>query len=369
MQLFKERLTREWRFHQKLLKDIIDWTILLYAMIPTGAFLYFLYRETVLRGEFGFFVYIPIELFVLVLILLGSLGYMRTFIEPADRLFIIQHTREFTKLKRLAIYYSVIWQAGFITGILLLLSPVLFSYYELLAGDVLQLGLAMLLYFFLNRCIEWSHIHKWLQGPLGLLAAAGVSGIILYVPAIATFLLLAGLLLVLLFIEMRHIRSSAYFEKQLEHDLKAHTRWISRLFFFNNELKSMIKENHTVKAPWLLKGRLFQHADDAVAELLVKTLIRNKRYRWGYVRLVAITIPLYLALPFWADVLLLGFSYLMLTGWFESVMLEVKGHAMFTVLKLQDEQWNTSMKKLKAIFVAPVLLCMGLFVIIGFMLS
>lgn len=368
MQLFKERLKREWRFHLKLLKDIIDWTILLYAMIPAGAFLYFLYRETVLRGEFGFFVYIPIELFVFVLILFGGIGYMRTFIEPADRLFIIQHKQVFSRLKRFSIYYSVLWQSVFITGILLLLTPVLFGYYGLLAGDILQIGLAMLLYFSVNPCIEWSHLHKWLKGPFGLFVAACLSVMILYIPAVGTLLLVAALLLVLLFIEMRHIRSGAYFEKQLEHDLKAHTRWIGRLFFFNNELKSMIKEKHNVKAPRLLKGRLFQHADDAAAELLVKTLIRNKRYRWAYVRLVLVTVPLYLALPFWADVLLLGFSYFMLTGWLESVMYEVKGHAVFNVLKLQDEQWYSSMKRLKIIFVAPVILCMGLVVALGLML-
>ena len=100
----------------------------------------------------------------------------------------------------------------------------------------------------------------------------------------------------------------------------------------------------------------------------MKTIIRNKRYRWGYVRLVAITIPLYLVLPFWADVLLLGFSYFMLTGWLESVMHEVKGHAIFNVLKLQDEQWNASLKKIKAIFVAPVLLFMGAVVVLGLLI-
>lgn len=368
MQLFKERLIREWRFHTKLLKDVMDWTILLYAMIPAGAFIYFLYRETVLRGEFGFFVYIPIEFVIFVLILLGSVGYMRTFIEPADRLFIIQHPLIFTRLKRFSIYYSVVWQSLFITGMLLVLTPVLFIHYELMIGDVLQIGAAMLLYFCFNPCIEWSHLHKWIKGPAGLLVAACLSAVIVYVPEMGLVLLPAGLVLVLLFIEMRHVRSGAYFEKQLEHDLKAHTRWLGRLFFFNNELKSMIKEHHTVKAPRLFKGRLFKGPDDAVAELLVKTLVRNKRYRWSYVRLVLITIPLYLALPFWADLLLLGFSYFMLTGWLESVMYEVKGHAIFNVLKLQDEQWNTSMKRIKAIFVAPVLLCMGLVVVLGFLL-
>ena len=127
----------------------------------------------------------------------------------------------------------------------------------------------------------------------------------------------------------------------------------------------MMKEQHTVKAPRFLTGRLFKHA---ASELLVKTVIRNKRYRWDYVRLVAMTIPLYLALPLWADVLLLGFSYFMLTGWLESVMHEVKGHPVFTVLKLQDEQWNASLKKTKAVFVAPVLLFMGGVVVLGFLI-
>ena len=365
MQLFRERLIREWRLHMKLAKDVMDWTTFLYALIPTGAFLYFLYRETMLKGEFGFFAYIPVELLVVILIFLGGIGYMRTFIEAADRLFLIQHRHAFTMLKRLSVCYSIIWQTLYIVLGLLLLLPVLAHHYELPVGEIMLLGAAMLLFFLLNRCLEWSNLNRWFKDLAGLMVAVVLSIVVLYASGIGPFLIVPALILVLLFMDQRHIRTGVHFEKQLEYDLKAHTRWISRLFFFNNEVKSMMKEHHTVKAPRFLKGRLFKHA---ASELLLKTIIRNKRYRWGYIRLVAITIPLYLALPFWADVLLLGFSYFMLTGWLESVMYEVKGHAVFSVLKLQDEQWNASLKKTKAIFVVPVLLFMGGVVVLGILI-
>ena len=365
MQLFRERLMRGWRFQMKLARDVMDWTTFLYAIIPTGAFLYFLYRETMLKRAFGFFAYIPVELLVVILIFLGGAGYMRTFIETADRLFLIQHRHAFAMLKRLSVCYSIIWQTLYIVLSLLLLLPVLVHHYELPVREIMLLGATMLLFFLLSRLIEWSNLRKWFKDLAGLMAAVVLSIVVLYASGIAPFFIVPSLILVLLFMELRHIRTGAHFEKQLEHDLKAHTRWISRLFFFNNEVKSMMKEQHTVKAPRFLTGRLFKHA---ASELLVKTVIRNKRYRWDYVRLVAMTIPLYLALPLWADVLLLGFSYFMLTGWLESVMHEVKGHPVFTVLKLQDEQWNASLKKTKAVFVAPVLLFMGGVVVLGFLI-
>lgn len=166
------------------------------------------------------------------------------------------------------------------------------------------------------------------------------------------------------FYEKRHIRSNIYFDQQVNADREAYFRWQSRVFMVSAELKSMEPAKHTVKAPRFLKGRLFTKSNDAIAELMLKTLVRDKRYRWDYVRLVVVTIPLYFALPLWADMLLIIATYFMLNSWLGSVMNEIKAHTIFNVIHVREEAWNVSLQRLKNYFVNYVLIFISLIVLL-----
>ena len=188
---------------------------------------------------------------------------------------------------------------------------------------------------------------------------------VLYTNVFVVSLTVVLLVVSVLYYEKRHIRSNIYFEQQVNVEREAYFRWQGRIFMVSQELKSMEPAKHTLKAPRFLKGRLFTKSNDAIAEFVLKTLVRDKRYRWGYVRLVVVTIPVYAALPLWGDMLCIITTYFMLNSWLQSVMNEIKAHAIFNVIQVQEEAWNVSLQRIRHYFVNYVLIFISFIVLLS----
>lgn len=365
MTLFKTRVKQQWKFHLKLFRSVADWTTYIYLIIPSVLFLFYLYKETILQGEYGFITYISAPFFTFFLLSVARIGYLRTFVAAADRLFLIQHQRSFSQLKRYAFLYSVISQSLYITFFLLILSPVLQYYYHFTTLGIIQLACSMVLQFLLSKLIDFKSIHKWVKFIFQLLITAILASMVLYTNLFIVSLTVAFIVASVFHYEKRHIRSNMYFDQQVNTEREAYFRWQGRIFIVSPELKSMEPAKHTLKAPRFLKGSLFTKPNDAIAELMLKTLVRDKRYRWGYVRLVAVTIPVYVALPLWGDMLCIITTYFMLNSWLQSVMNEIKAHAIFNVIQVQEEAWNVSLQRIKNYFVNYVLIFIAFIVLLG----
>ncbi|MFF5994632.1 ABC transporter permease [Lysinibacillus sp. KU-BSD001] len=361
MALFKIRLLQQWRFHRKIFSSIADWTTYLYLFLPFGAFLFFLYKETILNGAYGFFHYVPAIPFIFLLLLLASVGYLRTFEEAADRLFLLQHQRTFRQLKRSAFMYSMFIQAVYMGLCLLALLPLLVHHYQFTTLAIGQIVCSMMLYFLVSKSF---HFYKWIKAIVQLLVGAGLTGMVVYASFSTVSITILFIFSCIVYYEKNHIRSNHYFDQYISVEREAYYRWQARIFMVNPELGSLMPEKHTLKAPRFFKGRLFKRSNDATSELMLKTLIRNKRYRWGYVQLVGITIPLYFILPLWADMTLLMLSYYMLNSWLVSVMQEIKGHAVFKVLTIKETVWHMSFQRIKSYAVNYVLFCIAIVIIL-----
>ena len=364
MTVFKARVKQQWKFHIKMFRSIADWTTYVYLIIPSMLFLFYLYKETILQGEYGFITYISAPFFIFFLLSVARIGYLRTFVAAADRLFLMQHQRSFSQLKRYAFSYSVVIQSLFVLFCLLILSPVLQYYYHLTTLGMIQLACSMVLQFLLSKMIDFTSIHKWMKFIIQLLITAILASMVLYTNLFIVSLTVAIIVASVVYYEKRHIRSNMYFDQQVNAEREAYFRWQGRIFIVSPELKSMEPAKHTLKAPRFLKGRLFMKSNDAMAELMLKALIRDKRYRWGYVQLIAVTIPVYAALPLWGDMLCIIMTYFMLNSWLQSVMNEIKGHAIFRVIQVHDEVWNVSYKRLKNYFVNYVLIFISVIVLL-----
>ena len=368
MTLFKERVTQQWKFHIKTFRSIADWTTYVYLIIPSMLFLFYLYKETILQGEYGFITYISAPMFIFFLLFVVRGGYLRTFIVVADRLFLMQHEQVFRKLKRNGFMYSILFQGLFITLSLLILSPILLYHYDFTTLGIIQLVCSMTLQFLLCKFIDFKNIHKWVKFVIQLLITAILASMVLHTNLFVVSLTVVLIVVCIFYYEKRHIRSNMYFEQQVNAEREAYFRWQGRVFTISPELKSMEPAKHTLKAPRFLKGRLFTKSNDPIAEFMLKSLVRDKRYRWGYVRLVVVTIPLYFILPLWGNIVLIIVSYFMLNSWLQSVMNEIKGHAIFRVIQVHDEAWNVSIKRLKNYFVNYVLIFISVIILLSIFL-
>ena len=253
MTLFKERVVQQWKFHLKTFRSIADRTTYIYLIIPSMLFLFYLYKETILQGEYGFITYISVPFFIFLLLSIARIGYLRTFVAAADRLFLIQHQRSFSQLKRYAFLYSVISQSLYITFFLLILSPVLQYYYHFNTLGIVQLACSMILQFSLSKLIDFKSIHKWLKFIIQLSITAILVSMVLYTNLFIVSLTVVFIVASVIYYEKRHIRSTMYFDQQVNTEREAYFRWQGRIFMVSQELKSMEPAKHTLKAP-LLEG-------------------------------------------------------------------------------------------------------------------
>jgi len=164
------------------------------------------------------------------------------------------------------------------------------------------------------------------------------------------------------------------FEKQLSLEYEMFYRWQSILFLASIELRSMAHDKSIRRKtePSYYKGRIFKKINDPLLELFLKTIIRNKRYRSGYLRLISLTVPFYIYFPWWGDLLLLVVSFFMLKSWLLSVVKELRGHPIFMVFLIENNQWRKSSESLITYLVkyvlAGIFICVLLANLIGLLI-
>jgi ABC-2 type transport system permease protein len=147
VRLFLIRLKNNGKEQFRVWNSVLDWTVWLYLVIPGLVIFGGLYRELWQRlPEWA--IDVPwTALYPVVIFVLMAFGRIRTYVEEADRLFLLQRPRWLQMLKRYGMFYSFLKQA------LVLLIP-----------------FAILLPFLIRaEGMEWEHIgaaylYAWLYG-------------------------------------------------------------------------------------------------------------------------------------------------------------------------------------------------------------
>lgn len=145
--LFLIRLKNNGKEQFRVWNSVLDWTVWLYLVIPGLVIFGGLYRELWQRvpewaTEVPWTALYPIVIFVLM-----AFGRIRTYVEEADRLFLLQRPRWLQTLKRYGMFYSFVMQA------LVLLIP-----FAILLPYLIKAG-----------GMEWEHVgvaylYAWLYG-------------------------------------------------------------------------------------------------------------------------------------------------------------------------------------------------------------
>lgn len=128
VKLFFRRLIDDWKFQYNVWKTVVDWTILLYILIPLAVVGI---RQYLLLWHVtpGWLDKLPFELFVSIAFLFAWKGTARFFIEEADQLFLKQKARWYGSIIKMSIMYFF-WKSLFVSAFLfLILAPVLLREY------------------------------------------------------------------------------------------------------------------------------------------------------------------------------------------------------------------------------------------------
>lgn len=147
VKLFFSRLIDDWKFQYEVWKTVIDWTVLVYILIPLTVVVVrqylFLWQTTP-----DWLDKLPFVLIVGIIFLFAWKGTPRFFIEDADQLFLKQRAQWYGSIIKMSITYFF-WKSLFVSAFLFfILSPVLLRKYAVTWHEIaLLFALTLLVKF------------------------------------------------------------------------------------------------------------------------------------------------------------------------------------------------------------------------------
>lgn len=171
--LFKSRLFEEWRFQYRVWRSALDWTVVLYLVVPALVFLWVQYRSWwEVDSWMG---HVPSWGFMLVSYLFLWSGKVRLGLREGDLLFLRQQREWIRTLMGSGLVYSFLFHVMATGGFLLLSGPLLIGHWGVSLREVGVWGVFLLLVRWdlsLHRCM-WASVaptwKRWLgQALLGV---------------------------------------------------------------------------------------------------------------------------------------------------------------------------------------------------------
>ncbi|HAZ38393.1 MAG TPA: hypothetical protein DCY39_00690, partial [Exiguobacterium sp.] len=177
----KQRIRRRHAEQRRFFREVFDWTILLYLVIPVGLFIIY---ETVqiLNGQADWVQTVPVAWILLGWMLYGFLPAFYAWFEPADRLFFQPVSGAIVQMKRYSVRYHFVRIFLLTAGLHLLCFPLHHIRFDQSSITVLLTSLALSLLqpffsFWTYRLSGQRFLRKW-SGHL-FLAAGRISLLLL----------------------------------------------------------------------------------------------------------------------------------------------------------------------------------------------
>lgn len=350
----------------KILASVIDWTVALYVVAPALVIGFFLYKDFIITISTSWIVHIPLVLFIVLLFIITRIGTIRTYLQRADRLFLIQNRKQMIRLKRAGLYWTLSKHLILLGSCLTLLAPIFIIVHHV---TVLELFSLLLLLFATNfmKLLLQLKLRKWQQLVSTIFMCILGTVCFLYVHIIITSLIYLILLAYCTSYYNKHyVYSTKFFDQQVELDQAAFYKWQSLLFQIAPELRSQLVPK--LKKPrllWKNSKRMFRRSDYFIEELVCKTMLRQKQYRLGYLRFLLSGIGLIIIVPAWAKIIMLGILYFTLRSMMQSVIQQILEHKIWSILQVSNEQIHAASRRLLKGFVDLPLLCILIIFIIS----
>lgn len=374
--LFFKRLKQDWHFQWKAVKTVIDWTIWVYLIIPAAIILLASYRSWWMETP-EWLLGIPLELTFIVLYLFCWIGSLRTFLEEADQLFLLQNRQCVYGLKKSSLIYSVLLQVLKLFLIMMLFAPLLINHYQFKWSSVIFIWV-----FISSAHLLILTVRIWmdqisnilLKGTVhfafflffgGIIVVGGIefvqSGFLLLILITSSFQIIIILLL------RRFIQRKALEPYFIKLDRKQKLKHVKMILTVTEFVPKETTFNR--KRPLLFRHseRLFQNrsAENGVSELFIKTFIRNQSNVLSYLQIIGMTTgALFVIPPIWIKALIYIAFVLFLAKWLDSVWMITISKPFFKSIARRDDATYRAKIKVTKLFLFPAYGFVGLFLII-----
>jgi ABC-2 type transport system permease protein len=330
--LFK-RLSAEWKYQYSVIKSVADWTIILYLMVPAAVISFFIYRSWWIDMP-EWIASVPAAFLFMPGYLASWGGNYRTFIQEADKVFLIKNRQLYFGLKKGAFFYSLAAGASQAAFIAILLLPFLMGHYDF----TLAHAASYFLFFFSCRvCIMWlkqklklidrkilrilSNIVSFVlfSWTVQLIFSLWLGGNLLLFNMAAIFLFAIGV-----FLYSRNLPRTHTFDAEAAIDREERVKYTGLIFQLSYEVEMPGAASAVRKKPFLFRNskRIFKKrtASAGFLEVFIKVFLRNSSYWTGYLQIISATTAAIVLIPaIWIKVLIAIGFLLMMFSWLQMV--------------------------------------------------
>lgn len=283
--IFLRRLLDDAKAQYKVISIVIDWIVMLYIVVPVALILASVHVQLWRVTLPNWLVNMPFQFTTLIFVVVTVLGGLILRLEAADVLFIKQHHKVMSGLKRYGLLYSLLTQGLVIGLILFYLSPIFVRVYDMNVILIIQLFLVTYLlksiYMILVNLIQvlikgWkSKVIYFMLTP----ATVGVYWLWLNFLRNQVFVLVAGSLFLLLwFMCWYRLTKVNRFEAELAEDQRQKGRLTS---FLVTQAVGKPKKIRTKPSLFKKSNKLFKlrSSENRLAEIMIKSFIRGEEFK------------------------------------------------------------------------------------------
>jgi ABC-2 type transport system permease protein len=375
--IFRHRLFQNWRYQIKIFRQIADWTIWLYLIIPAIVAFIVIYRSWWIEGAPPWIQWMPIELFFVAGYLFTWLGTYRTYVDGADKVFLVKKRELFYGLKKWGFRYSVLFQALSTLVTTALLLPFIIQHYQLTSIHVGSYFLFLLSIKYMIMYIKF-HIKKIEGKWIRIFLTIGFFIVVSWgAQAIAhlwenhslmmmLFAVVIGSAALLLYFPLLRKNSAMEAELLIENEEKQ--KLVNMIFQMSYDIEKT--KVITRKRPWLFRNsrRIFKKrtAVNGFVELFVKVFIRNSSHIMTYFQICSVTIAAVLIIPpLWIKCFILGGFLLMMWSWLAGLWERIILSHPFTKKYQEHDAYFAARKRTITVLYVVAIIIVGIPITIG----
>lgn len=374
--LFVTRLRKEIAYQWGVFRSVVDWTIFLYLFFPAiaiGGYHYYTWW-----AEIPSWVnHIPFLFILILLYMFCWQGRIRTFLEEADQLFLLQKRPLVRALKKWTRnLYVFRYSLGLLT-FFVILAPFLINHYHLSWLEIL-----ILTFYFISlkvlilgskQCLDGID-SPWKKGLytillFGALGAFSITLVIWTLEASVLILLIFSLFHWLLFLlnSSRRINRLTTFSNDVYVDKQEKLKYIRTIFLFSEYVEKDPYQKKRSSLFYRKSKRIFKNRNrrKSLQELCIKVFFRNRTYLLQFFQITSTTtVAILIIPPIWIKCLIfLGFI-LILRIWVKIIYKRIISNHFIVnirkddIIRIQAEHYIVNFISLPVISIVGLVLIM-----------
>jgi ABC-2 type transport system permease protein len=359
--LFRRRLFEELGYQWGVMKSVLDWTIVVYLVIPMLVASPFVYADMWQNSHLYWSGKLPLGVLFVLLLLLTASGNYRTYLMEADLLYLLQKKELLYPFKQMGFLFSLIgsvFQVG-VAGVITL--PLFVEVYGMGMAEIVSMLAVVLAVQLLFMTVKKFTTRVFLKLALFGLMAAAATVLTTEAPPLASGILSISVAGSIIFYHLgQTTKSDRWFMREIEIEERERVRYIKLILTYSMEVeKEPVNQRSRPLVMFRKSQRFFKKVkgrskEDGLLELLVKGFLR-RNYLTLYVQMFLLTISAVIVLPMWLKwIVFAGFAFF-IHSWLKSLFRKMLDSPFFTIVPYDKAAADSVWIRFKKLFAFPVI--------------